>query len=66
MDYKTLADHHSKEVIQLLEEYGAVELEIAYHLHQYEADRKATGLQLVKIVELSDSPMEGPESALVT
>ena len=43
-DYQTLADHHSKEVVQLFEEYGATVLEIACHLHQYEAERRATRL----------------------
>ena len=61
-DYKTLADHHSKEVLQLLE-YGAVEIEISHHLHQYEAERKATRLQPLETVELPENPAEGPESA---
>ena len=32
-DYQALANHHSEEVIQLLEEYGTTDLEIAHHLH---------------------------------
>ena len=56
-DYKTLADHHSKEVLQLLE-YGAVEIEISHHLHQYEAERKATRLQPLETVELPENPTE--------
>ena len=41
-DYQALADHHSEEVVQLLEDYGASDLEIARHLHEYEDVRKAT------------------------
>ena len=65
-DYQTLADHHSKEVVQLLEEYGVDDIEIACHLHQYEAERRVIGLQPVEIVELSDSPPEEPATAPVT
>ena len=60
-DYQTLANHHLEKVVQLLEEYGTADLEIARHLHQYEADRKATELQPVEIVELPNSPTEDPE-----
>ena len=60
VDYKTLADHHSEEVVQLLEEYGTAEVEIVRHLHQYEADRKGTGLQPIEKVELQNSPTENP------
>ena len=31
-DYQTLAEHHFEEVVQLLEDYGAAELEVAGHL----------------------------------
>ena len=33
VDYQALADHHSEEVVKLLEEYGTTDLEIAHHLH---------------------------------
>ena len=65
-DYQALANHHSEEVIQLLEEYGTTDLEIACHLHQYEAERRATGLQPVETVELQDSPPEEPAMAPLT
>ena len=51
-------DRHSEKVVKILEEYGAVELEIARQLQQNEADKQATGSQTVETVELSDSPME--------
>ena len=38
-------------------------LEIARHLHQYEAERRATRLQPIETVELSDNPPEELESA---
>ena len=44
-----------------MEEYGAVELEITHHLRQYEADGKATELQTIETVELSNNPTEGPK-----
>ena len=37
-DYKALANRHSEEVVQILEEYGAAYLEIGSQLQQYEAD----------------------------
>ena len=40
VDYQALADRHSEEVVQILEEYGATELEIARQLQQNEADDK--------------------------
>ena len=57
-DYKALENHHSDEVVQILEEYGVVDLEIALQLYQYKADKQATGLQPVKTVELPNSPTE--------
>ena len=57
-DYQALADRHLEEVVQILEEYGAADLEIAHQLKQYEADRQATGRQTVETVELQDSPLE--------
>ena len=53
-DYQALADRHSKEVVQFLEEYGTTELEIAHQLQANEADRLATGPQSVEMVELLD------------
>ena len=42
-DYQSLADCHLEEVVQILEEYGAAELEIACQLQESEADKQATG-----------------------
>ena len=42
-DYQALADHHSEEVVKILEEDGAANLEITHQLKQYEADKQATG-----------------------
>ena len=42
-DYQALADQHSEEVAQILEEYGADELEIVHQLQKNEAERLATG-----------------------
>ena len=42
-DYQALADRHSEEVVQILEEYGTAELEIARQLQENEADPLATG-----------------------
>ena len=50
--YQDLADHHLEEVVQILEEYGAVDLEIAHQLQHYEANRHGTKLQTVETVEL--------------
>ena len=55
-DTQALADHHSKEIVELLEDYGAVDLEIVVYLQQYEVDRKATGTEEIETVELPDSP----------
>ena len=54
-DYQALADRHLEEVAQILEEYGATEVEIAHKLQTNEADRLATGEQPIEIVELPDS-----------
>ena len=64
-DYQALADHHSEEVIELLEEYDVADLEIARHLLRYDAKRKATGLKVIEIVELPDNPPEEPKSVLI-
>ena len=63
-DYKALAGHHSEETVHLLEEYSVANLEIAHHLHQYEVEQKAIGLQAVDIVELPDNQPEEHESVL--
>ena len=42
-DYQALADRHSEEVVQFLEEYGTTKFEIACQLQENEADRLATG-----------------------
>ena len=57
-DYQALADEHLEEVAQILEEYGAAELEIGHQLQATKADRLATGQQTIEIVELPDSPPE--------
>ena len=57
-DYQALADQHLEEVAQILEEYGAAELEIGHQLQVTEADRLATGQQTIETVELPDSPPE--------
>ena len=57
-DYEALANRHSEEVAQILEEYGAAELEIAHQLQWNEADRLATGKPTIEIVEFLDSPQE--------
>ena len=41
-DYQTLADRHSEEVVQILEEYSATELEIAHQLVSSERPRAET------------------------
>ena len=43
VDYQALADRHSDEMAQILEEYGAPELEITHQLQKNEAERLATG-----------------------
>ena len=43
VDYQALADHHSEEIVQVFDNYGIAEVEVAHHLHQYEAERKANG-----------------------
>ena len=57
-DYQALADRHSEEVAQILEEYGATEVEIAHRLQANEADRLATVQQTIETVELPDSSPE--------
>ena len=57
-DYQALADQHLEEVVQILEEYGAAELEIAHQLQANETNRLATGKQTIETVELPDSPLE--------
>ena len=42
-DYQALADRHSDEVVQILEEYSTAELEIARQLQENEGDRLGTG-----------------------
>ena len=42
-DYQAIAVRHSKEVVRILEEYAAADLEIARQVQQYEADKQATG-----------------------
>ena len=44
---------------QILEEYGAAEVEITHQLQTNKDDRRATGEQPIEIVELSDSSPEG-------
>ena len=56
-DYEALADHHSEEVVNILEEYVAVDLVIAQQLQQYGVDKQATRRQTVETVELQDSPL---------
>ena len=58
-DYQALADRHLEEVAQILEEYGAAEVEITHQLQTNKDDRRATGEQPIEIVELSDSSPEG-------
>ena len=60
-DYQALADRHSEEVVQILEEYGTAELEIARQLQENEADRLALGRQTIETVELPDNPREEAE-----
>ena len=60
-DYQALADQHSEEVAQILEEYVTDELEIARQLQENEADRLATGRQTVETVVLPDNPREEAE-----
>ena len=43
---------------QILEEYGADELEIVHQLQKNEAERLATRQQTIEIVQLPDSPKE--------
>ena len=50
-----------EEVVQILEEYGTTELEIAHQLQENEAGRLATWRQSVEMVELPDSPPEEAE-----
>ena len=57
-DYQALADQHLEEVTQILEEYGAAEVELGHQIQATEADRLATGQQTVETVELPDSPPE--------
>ena len=65
-DYQALADHHSEEVIELLEEYGTTDLEIVRNLHLDEVKRKTTELQAVETVELSNIPRKEHESVRAT
>ena len=62
--YQALADRHFEEVLQILEEYGATDLEIACQLQQYEVDGQATRRQIVETVELPDNPLEEAASKL--
>ena len=55
-----MVDRHSEEVVYILEEYSAAELEIARQLQQNEADRQATGRQAVETVDLLDNPWRRP------
>ena len=61
VDYQALADRHSEEVVQILEESGTAELEIARQLQENEVDRVATGRQTVETMELPDNPREEAE-----
>ena len=36
-DYQALVDHHSEEIVQLLEEFGESHIETTHDLHAYEA-----------------------------
>ena len=63
-DNQTLTDQHSEEVVQILEEYGTTELEIARQLQENEADRLALGRQTIETVELPDNPREEAEPKL--
>ena len=63
-DYQALADQHSEEVAQILEEYATDELEIARQLQENEADRLALGRQTIETVELPDNPREEAEPKL--
>ena len=56
--YQALADQHLEEVTQILEEYGAAEVELGHQIQATEADRLATGQQTVETVKLPDSPLE--------
>ena len=56
-DYQAVVDRHSEEVVQILEEYSAVDIEIVHQLTQYEADRQATGRKTVEMVELPNNPL---------
>ena len=42
-DYQALSDRHSEDVVQILEEYGATEVEVARQLQENEAEKQATG-----------------------
>ena len=42
-DYQALADQHLEEVTQILEEYGAAEVELGHQIQVTEADKLATG-----------------------
>ena len=44
-NYHALADQHSEEVAQILEEYITTDIEIACRLQENAADRLATGRQ---------------------
>ena len=59
VDYQALADRHLEEVAQILEEYGAAELEIAHQLQTHEVDRLATEQQPIETMELPNSSPEG-------
>ena len=54
-NYQALADHHSEEIVQLLEDFSAAKVEIARHLQEYEVERKVAALGEVETVELPDS-----------
>ena len=59
-DYQVLVDHHSEEIVQLLEEFGVAEVEITPHLQEYEVERKA-----VELAE-SDSNQHATEESTLT
>ena len=57
-DYQALADQHLEEVTQILEEYGAAEVELGHQIQAIEAGRLATGYQTVETAELLNSSPE--------
>ena len=61
-DYQALGDQHAEEMAQILEEYGAAELEITRQLQENEVERLVIKGQTIDIVERSDKPQEEAES----